>query len=106
MTNKHELKRKQLKYEAMDTTKKTEVLNKKAEEYKTMSTATKKHDFLNEKAEQYKTMDTVKRQDLLKKKVEQYKTMDTAKKLDLLNKKAEQFCDCYDSQWLKRESFT
>ena len=42
----------------------------------------KKHDLLNEKAEQYKTilMNTAKKQDLLKKKVEQYKRIATAKK--------------------------
>ena len=68
MTNtKHELKRKQLKYKAMDTTK--------------------KQDMLNKKAEQYKTMDTAKKQDLLKKKVEQHKRMDTAKKQDLFRAK-------------------
>ena len=39
---------------------------------------TKKQDMLNKKAAQYKTMDTAKRQDLLNKKAEQYKTMDTA----------------------------
>ena len=55
-----------------------------------MDTA-KKQDLLNEKAEQYRTMDTAKRQDLLMKNVEQYKRMDTAKKQDLLNKKAEQY---------------
>ena len=49
MTNsKHELKMKQLKYEAMDTTKKQDVLNKKAEQYKTMDAA-KKQDLLSQK---------------------------------------------------------
>ena len=92
MTNKHELKMKQLKYKTMDTAKKEDMLNKKAEQYKTMGTSTaKKQDLLNEKAEQYKTMDTAKKQDLLNKKAEQYKTMDTAKKQDLLSKKAEEY---------------
>ena len=49
MTNsRHELKRKQLKYKAMDTTKKEDVLNKKAEQYKTMDAA-KKQDLLSKK---------------------------------------------------------
>jgi len=39
-----------------------------------------KQDMLNKKAERYKTMDTAKKQDLLNKLAEQYKTMDTAKK--------------------------
>ena len=50
MTNNHELKMKQLKYKAMDTTKKQDVLNKKAAQYKTMDTS-KKQDLLNKKAE-------------------------------------------------------
>ena len=37
-----------------------------------MDTA-KKEDLLNKKAEQYKTMDTAKKQDMLNKKSEQYK---------------------------------
>ena len=41
LTNKHELKRKQLKCKAMDTTDKKDMLNKKAEQHKTMDTATK-----------------------------------------------------------------
>ena len=53
MTNKHELKMKQLqKYKTMDTAKKQDLLNKKAEQLKTMDTA-KKQDLLNKKAEQY-----------------------------------------------------
>ena len=49
MTNtKHDLKRKQLKYKAVDTTK--------------------KQDMLNNKGEQYKTIDTAEKQDLFKKK--------------------------------------
>ena len=64
MTNNHELKMKQLKYNAMDTTKKQDMLNKKAAQYKTMDTA-KKQDLLSKKAEQYKTMDIAKKQDLL-----------------------------------------
>ena len=84
MSNNHELKMKQLKYKAMDTTKKQDMLNKKAAQYKTMDTG-KKQDLLEKKAEQYKTMDTAKKQDLLSKKAEQYKTMDIAKKQDLLN---------------------
>ena len=51
MTNKHELKMKQLKYKTMDTAKKQDLLNKKAEQYKTMDTA-KRQDLLNKKAEQ------------------------------------------------------
>ena len=82
MTNKLELKMKQLKYKTMDTAKKQDLLNKKTEQYKTMDTA-KKQDLLNKKAEQYKTMDTAKKQDLLNEKAEQYKTMYTAKKQDL-----------------------
>ena len=62
MTNKHELKIKQLqKYKTMDSAKKQDLLNKKAQQYKTMDTA-KKQDILNKKAEQYKTMDTAKKQ--------------------------------------------
>ena len=38
---KHKLKRKQLKYTAMDTTKKQDLLNKKAEQCETMDTAKK-----------------------------------------------------------------
>ena len=54
MTNKHELKMKQLqKYKTMDTAKKRNLLNKKAEQYKTMVTA-KKQDLL--KKAEYKTM--------------------------------------------------
>ena len=84
---KHELERKQLKYKAMDTTKKQDLLSKKAAQYITMDIA-KKQDLLNKKAEQYKTMDTAKKQDLiLNEKAEQYKTIDTAKK-NLFNKKA------------------
>jgi len=91
MTNKHEIKMKQLqKYKTMDTAKKQEMLNKKAEQFKTMDTA-KKQDLLNKKAEQYKTMETAKKQDLLNKKAEQYRVMDTAKRQDLLNKKTEQY---------------
>ena len=39
---KHDLKRKQLKYKAKGTTKKQDMLNKKAEQYKTMDTAKNK----------------------------------------------------------------
>ena len=43
MTNtKHELKRKQLKYKAVDTTKKQDMLNNKGEQYKTIDTAKNK----------------------------------------------------------------
>ena len=52
------------------------------------SDTAKKQDLLNKKAEQYRTMDTAKKQDLLNKKAEQYKTMETAKKQDLLSAKA------------------
>ena len=61
---------------------------------------------LNKKAEQYKTIDTAKKQDLLNEKAEQYKTIDTAKKQDLLNKKAKQFHDFYGNERLHRQSFT
>jgi len=40
-----------------------------------MDTA-KKQDLLNKKAEEYKITDTAKKQDLLSKEAEQYKTMD------------------------------
>ena len=49
----------------------------------------KKQDLLNKKAEQYKTMDTAKKQDLLNKKVKQYRTMDATKKQKLLEKSKE-----------------
>ena len=39
---KHELKRKQLKYKAVDTTKKQDMLNNKGEQYKTIATAKNK----------------------------------------------------------------
>lgn len=42
MKNKHDLKMKQLKYKAVDTAKKQDLLNKKAEPYKTMDTAKNK----------------------------------------------------------------
>ena len=57
----------------------------------------KKQDLLNKKAEQYKTMDTAKKQDLSNEKAEHYKKIDTAKKQDLLNKK-KQFRECYKNQ--------
>ena len=51
MTNtKHELKRKQLKCKAVDTTKKQDMLNNKGEQYKTIDTA-KKQNVLNKKAQ-------------------------------------------------------
>lgn len=62
-------------------------------------------DLLNKKAEQYKTICTTIKQDLLNEKAEQCMTIDTAKKEDLLNKKAKQFRDCYDNQRLNRQSF-
>ena len=64
---KHELERKQLKYKAMDTTKKQDLLSKKAEQYKTMDTAKKQDLILNEKAEQYKTIDTAKKKSVKQK---------------------------------------
>ena len=52
MRNNHAIKRKQLRYKAMDCTKKQDMLNKKAEkQYETMDTA-KKQDLLNKNAEQ------------------------------------------------------
>ena len=90
MTNKHELKMKQLKYKTMDTAKKQDMLNKKAEQYKTMDTAIKQ-DLLSKKAEEYKRMDTATKQDLLNKKTEHYRTMDATKKQKLLEKSKQEY---------------
>ena len=81
MTNNHELKMKQLKYKAMDTTKKQDILKRYAKKQHSTKqwTLLKQQYLLNKKAEQYKIMDTAKKQDLLSKKAEQYKTMDIAK---------------------------
>ena len=50
MTNtKHELKREQLKYKAVDITKKQDMLNNRGEQYKTIDTITKQKTLLKNK---------------------------------------------------------
>ena len=70
MTNNHELKMKQLKYKAMDTTKKQDILKRYAKKQHSTKqwTLLKQQYLLNKKAEQIKIMDTAKKQDLLSKK--------------------------------------